>query len=168
MQCKRSGKSSIDWKSDLQLAVRVWISKDKLHLLSQQLYHVTWSAKVSRYMMLIDRESCYLIDPQFYFTKVQLRFPCKYVYQGRADVTHHYTLLDGELITETEPETQVKRTIYLIYDMIAINEHSVTERPFHHRLMLIEEEVIRPRNFEREFLSTCGNPHYQYGLEPFE
>ncbi|MCD7464432.1 hypothetical protein HAX54_052729 [Datura stramonium] len=34
--------------------------------------------------------------------------------------------------------------------------------------MLIEEEVIRPRNFEREILYTCENPHYQYGLEPFE
>lgn len=146
----------------------VSLDRDKLHLLSQQLYHVTWSAEVPRYMMLIDRKACYLIDPQFYFKKVQLRFPCKYIYQGRADITHHYTLLDGELITETEPETQVKKTIYLINDVIAINESSVTKRPFHHRLMLIEDEVIRPRNFEREFLSTCVNPYYQYGLEPFE
>ncbi|PHU07282.1 hypothetical protein BC332_23771 [Capsicum chinense] len=144
------------------------LDRDKLHLLSQQLYHVTWSAEVAQYMMLMDREGCYLINPQFNFRKVQLRFPCKYIYEGRADITHHYTLLDGELITETEPETQVKRTIYLIYDMIAINESSVTELPFHHRLKLIEEEVIRPRNAEREFLSTCVNPYYQYDLEPFE
>ncbi|CAN4091590.1 unnamed protein product [Withania somnifera] len=34
--------------------------------------------------------------------------------------------------------------------------------------MLIEDELIRPRNFEREFLSTCVNPYYRYGLEPFE
>ncbi|XP_055813289.1 uncharacterized protein LOC129882838 isoform X2 [Solanum dulcamara] len=146
----------------------VSLDRDKLHLLSQQLYHVTWSAEVPRYMMLIDREGCYLVDPQFYFRKVPLRFPRKNIYQGRADIFHHCTLLDGELITETEPETQVKRTIYLIYDVIAINEFSVTERPFHHRLMLIEEEVIRPRNFERELLSTHVNPYYHYGLEPFE
>ncbi|KAJ8543176.1 hypothetical protein K7X08_005699 [Anisodus acutangulus] len=146
----------------------VSLDRDKLHLLRQQLYHVTWSAEVPRYMMLIDREGCYLIDSQFYFRKVQLRFPCKYIYQGRADVTHHCTLLDGELITETEPETKVKRTIYLIYDMIAINKFSVTKQPFHNRMMLIEDEVIRPRNFERELLSTCVNPYYQYGLEPFE
>ncbi|XP_016502326.2 uncharacterized protein LOC107820538 isoform X1 [Nicotiana tabacum] len=146
----------------------VSLNRDKLHLLSQQLYHVTWSAEGPRYMMLIDREGCYLIDTQFYFRKVQLRFPCKYIYQGRADVTHRYTLLDGEMVTETEPETQVKRTIYLIYDMIAIDESSVSELPFHHRLMLIEDEVIRPRNFEREFLFTCVNPYYQYDMEPFE
>ncbi|XP_060181411.1 uncharacterized protein LOC132611016 isoform X4 [Lycium barbarum] len=146
----------------------VSLDRDKLHLLSQQLYHVTWSAEGPRNMMLIDRENCYLIDPQFYFRKVQLRFPCKYIYEGRDDVTHHYTLLDGELITETEPETQVKRTTFLIHDMISMNKVSVTELPFHHRLMLIEDEVIRPRNYEREFLFTCVNPYYQYGLEPFE
>ncbi|XP_049354303.1 uncharacterized protein LOC125818811 isoform X3 [Solanum verrucosum] len=146
----------------------VSLDRDKLHLLSQQLYHVTWSAGVPRCMMLIDKEDCYLIDPQFYFRKVQLRFPRKHIYEGRADITHCCTLLDGELITETEPETQVKKTIYLIYDMMAFNESSVTELPFHHRLRLIEEEVIRPRNFERDFLSTCVNPYHHYGLEPFE
>lgn len=146
----------------------VSLNRDKLHLLSQQLYHVTWSAEVPRRMMLIDREGCYFIDPKFYFRKVQLRFPCKHIYQGRDEITHDGTLLDGELITETEPETQVKRAIYLIYDVIAINGSCVNERPFHHRLMLIEEEVIRPRNFERELFSTHVNPYYQYGLEPFE
>ncbi|XP_069145369.1 uncharacterized protein [Solanum lycopersicum] len=146
----------------------VSLNRGKLHLLSQQLYHVTWSAGVPRCMMLIDKEDCYLIDPQFYFRKVQLRFPRKHIYEGRADITHCCTLLDGELITETETETQVKRTIYLIYDMMAFNESSVTELPFHHRLRLIEEEVIRPRNFERDFLSTCINPYHHYGLEQFE
>ncbi|KAJ8547513.1 hypothetical protein K7X08_011099 [Anisodus acutangulus] len=81
---------------------------DKLHLLSQQLYHVTWR-----------RSSCdFLANISIRFTSFLL---------GRADITHHCTLLDGELITETEPETQVKRAIYLIYDTIAINKFSVTE-----------------------------------------
>ncbi|KAG5587082.1 hypothetical protein H5410_047516 [Solanum commersonii] len=163
---------SLDSAKDLEsfsLTGRVIYScLDKLHLLRQQLYHVTWSAAVPRCMMLIDKEDCYLIDPQFYFRKVQLRFPRKHIYEGRADITHCCTLLDGELITETEPETQVKKTIYLIYDMMAFHESSVTELPFHHRLRLIEEEVIRPRNFERDFLATCVNPYHHYGLEPFE
>uniref|UniRef100_A0A3Q7I3X0 mRNA guanylyltransferase n=1 Tax=Solanum lycopersicum TaxID=4081 RepID=A0A3Q7I3X0_SOLLC len=156
------------WKVFSLTGRLIYSYQGKLHLLSQQLYHVTWSAGVPRCMMLIDKEDCYLIDPQFYFRKVQLRFPRKHIYEGRADITHCCTLLDGELITETETETQVKRTIYLIYDMMAFNESSVTELPFHHRLRLIEEEVIRPRNFERDFLSTCINPYHHYGLEQFE
>lgn len=34
--------------------------------------------------------------------------------------------------------------------------------------MLIEDEVIKPRNYERDLLSKGDNAYYQYDLEPFE
>lgn len=41
--------------------------------------------------------------------------------------THHFTLLDGEMIIDTLPDSQKQERRYLIYDMIAINQVSVIE-----------------------------------------
>ncbi|KAL3569682.1 hypothetical protein D5086_029572, partial [Populus alba] len=56
---------------------------------------------------------------------------------------------------------------YLIYDMMAINQVSVTERPFHERWKMLEKQVIEPRNKERCHFSQSRNPYYRYDLEPF-
>nr|GMC53573.1 mRNA-capping enzyme-like isoform X1 [Ipomoea batatas] len=87
--------------------------------------------------------------------------------QGITEVTHHYTLLDGAMEFNTEQETQEKRR-YIIYDVITINEVSVAKLPLHERLMLIEDEVFKPRNYERDLLCKGDNAYYQYDLEPFE
>lgn len=47
-----------------------------------------------------------------------------------ADKTHHYTLLDGEMIIDTMPESQKQERRYLIYDVMAINHMSVVEVSF--------------------------------------
>lgn len=41
--------------------------------------------------------------------------------------THHYTLLDGEMIIDTDPNTQKQERRYLIYDVISINHVSVVK-----------------------------------------
>ena len=47
--------------------------------------------------------------------------------QGLADKTHHFTLLDGEMIIDTLPDSHKQERRYLIYDMMAINQVSITE-----------------------------------------
>ena len=54
-----------------------------------------------------------------------------YIYcKALADKTHHFTLLDGEMIIDTLPDTQKQERRYLIYDLMAINQISVVEVRF--------------------------------------
>ena len=101
----------------------VSLNKDNLQLLRQHYYYTTWKADGTRYMMLITMDGCYLIDRNFNFRRVQMRFPCR-------DQTHHYTLLDGEMIIDKIPDTNKKERRYLIYDMMAINQVSIIEVGF--------------------------------------
>ena len=51
--------------------------RDNLQLLRQRYYYATWKADGTRYMMLITMDGCYLVDRNFNFRRVQMRFPCK-------------------------------------------------------------------------------------------
>lgn len=143
----------------------VSLNRDNLQLLRQRYYYATWKADGTRYMMLITMDGCYLIDRNFNFRRVQMRFPCKHTNEGLAEKTHHFTLLDGEMIIDTLPDSQKQERRYLIYDMMAINQVSIVERPFYERWKMLEKEVIEPRNYERTYQSR--NSYYRYDLEPF-
>ncbi|KAK9290060.1 hypothetical protein L1049_008224 [Liquidambar formosana] len=145
----------------------VSLNRDNLQLLRQRYYYATWKADGTRYMMLITVDGCYLIDRNFCFRRVQMRFPCKHTNEGLAEKTHHFTLLDGEMIIDTMPDSQKQERRYLIYDMMAINQVSVIERPFNERWKMLEKEVIEPRNYERQNIYQSRNPYYRYDLEPF-
>ncbi|XP_010490580.1 PREDICTED: mRNA-capping enzyme-like [Camelina sativa] len=135
----------------------VSLGREQLRLLRHRYYYATWKADGTRYMMLLTKEGCYLINRAFRFRKVHMRFP-------RSDYheVHHKTLLDGEMVVDTLPDgRQVRR--YLVYDLVAINGKSVTELPFCERWNIIEREVIKPRNDERKLT----NHWYKYELEPF-
>lgn len=47
--------------------------------------------------------------------------------KGLAEKVHHFTLLDGEMIIDTMPDTGKQERRYLIYDMMAINQISIVE-----------------------------------------
>lgn len=47
--------------------------------------------------------------------------------KGLGEKIHHYTLLDGEMIIDTMPDSQRQERRYLIYDLMAINQVSVVE-----------------------------------------
>nr|XP_043637166.1 mRNA-capping enzyme-like isoform X2 [Erigeron canadensis] len=145
----------------------VSLSRDNLQLLRQRYYYATWKADGTRYLMLITWNGCYLIDRNFNFRSVELRFPCGNVNEGAAGNTHNYTLLDGEMIIDTDPSTHKQERRYLIYDLIAINKTSLVDHPFSSRWMILENEVIKPRNRERDRLFQSRNPYYRYDLEPF-
>ncbi|GLT37567.1 hypothetical protein SLA2020_118780 [Shorea laevis] len=145
----------------------VSLNRDNLQLLRQRYYYATWKADGTRYMMLITVDGCYLIDRGFNFRRVQMRFPCKHPNEGLGERTHHYTLLDGEMIIDKMPDTGKRERRYLIYDLMAVNGKPVIERPFYERWKMLEEEVIGPRNYERQNIYQSRNPYYRYDLEPF-
>ncbi|XP_057513115.1 uncharacterized protein LOC130795154 isoform X2 [Actinidia eriantha] len=145
----------------------VSLNRANLQLLRQRYYYATWKADGTRYMMLITMDGCYLVDRNFNFQRVQMRFPCKSTNDALAEKTHHFTLLDGEMIIDTLPDSQKQERRYLIYDMMAINLVSLVERPFNERWKMLEKEVIEPRNLERQHIYQSRNPYYRYDLEPF-
>ncbi|KAI3934594.1 hypothetical protein MKX01_034048 [Papaver californicum] len=69
---------------------------------------------------------CYLIDRNFNFRRIQMRFPNR----------DNLTLLDERK--------------YLVFDLKAINGVSVIECPFGERWKMLDEQVIGPRNLESE------------------
>ncbi|XP_050366167.1 uncharacterized protein LOC126784719 isoform X2 [Argentina anserina] len=145
----------------------VSLNRENQQLLRQRYYYATWKADGTRYMMLITWDGCYLIDRRFHFRRVQMRFPCRYSNKVLPEKTHHFTLLDGEMIIDTDPNTQKQERRYLIYDVMSINQASVVKLPFHERFKMLEREVIEPRNMERDALSRSAEPYYRYDLEPF-
>jgi mRNA-capping enzyme len=48
-------------------------------------------------------------------------------FKGLAEKTHHFTLLDGEMIIDTVPNSKKQARRYLIYDLMAVNCVSVIE-----------------------------------------
>ncbi|XP_044461275.1 mRNA-capping enzyme isoform X2 [Mangifera indica] len=146
----------------------VSLNRENLQLLRQRYYYATWKADGTRYMMLITMDGCYLVDRSFNFRRVQMRFPLKLPNgAGVSERTHHYTLLDGEMIIDKLPDSNKQERRYLIYDMMAINQVSVIERPFYERWRMLEKEIIEPRNTERHSIYSSKNPYYRYDLEPF-
>ncbi|XP_071721832.1 uncharacterized protein [Rutidosis leptorrhynchoides] len=106
----------------------VSLNRKNLQLLRQRYYYATWKADGTRYMMLITMDGCYLVDRSFNFRRVQMRFPCRNTNEGL--LTHHYTLLDGEMVIDTVPDSQKQERRYLIYDMMAFNCMSLIEVRF--------------------------------------
>ncbi|KAJ9548750.1 hypothetical protein OSB04_021293 [Centaurea solstitialis] len=145
----------------------VSLDRENLQLLRQRYYYATWKADGTRYMMLITMDGCYLIDRNFVFRRVQMRFPWKLSGEGLAEKVHHFTLLDGEMIIDTVPDTRKQERRYLIYDLMAINHVSVVERPFYERWKMLEKEVVEPRNYERARICQKQHSLYRYDLEPF-
>ncbi|KAI3861270.1 hypothetical protein MKX03_017401 [Papaver bracteatum] len=144
----------------------VSLNRKNLQFLSQTDFRVTWKADGVRYFMLINSDGCYLIDRNFNFLRVQMRFPRLTQENGRG-TTHNLTLLDGEMVIDTDPETHEQERRYLVFDVMSINGSSVIECPFGERWKMLEEQVIGPRNLERQCRSQGANPCYKYGLEPF-
>ncbi|KAJ0253830.1 GTP--RNA guanylyltransferase [Hirschfeldia incana] len=163
--CYKMMNINIESKPSLQFPGSHPVSLDRegFQLLRQRYYYATWKADGTRYMMLLTREGCYLIDRDFRFRRVQMRFPCK-PHEARV---HDNTLLDGEMVVDNFLDGQGKprqARRYLVYDMVAINGESLADRPFSERWSIADREVIRPRNEEKRKLTNNG---YKYEMEPF-
>lgn len=141
----------------------VSLNSENLQLLRQRYYFATWKADGTRYMMLIMRDGCFLIDRNFCFRRVQMRFPHKSL-----EGLHDMTLIDGEMIIDTVPDSGLKRR-YLAYDLMALGAVSKTKLPFSERWKMLEDEIIRPRYHEKKQFESGAksNPLYKYDMELF-
>uniref|UniRef100_A0A0E0F3R0 mRNA guanylyltransferase n=1 Tax=Oryza meridionalis TaxID=40149 RepID=A0A0E0F3R0_9ORYZ len=81
---------------------------------------------------------------------------------------HEMTLIDGEMIIDTVPDSGLKRR-YLAYDLMALDAVSKTKLPFSERWRLLEDEIIRPRYYEKKQFESGvkSNPMYKYDMELF-
>ncbi|CAL4968949.1 unnamed protein product [Urochloa decumbens] len=141
----------------------VSLNSDNLQLLRQRYYYATWKADGTRYMMLVRRDGCFLIDRNFCFRRVQMRFP----HRKHSEGLHGTTLLDGEMVIDKDgPKLRRK---YLAYDLMALDSVSKTQFPFSKRWEMLEEEVIKPRYHEKmQFESgSKSKPLYKYDMELF-
>ena len=141
----------------------VSLSRDNMSLLKREPYSVTWKADGTRYLLLLMRDGSYLIDRKFSVRRVQMRFPLPHKKFGMS--VHHCTLMDVEMVVDTDPETKKQTRRYLAYDLMAVNGERVANRPFLERLNIVREFVVEPR---KKFLaSTAPSGAYAAHKEPF-
>ncbi|KNE56348.1 hypothetical protein AMAG_02168 [Allomyces macrogynus ATCC 38327] len=105
----------------------------------RMLLYTTFNERLSKYeTFLIDRKN------EFYFTKILLPLPLEATKSKRPFVEfHRCTLLDGELILDTEPNGQ-KVLRYLVFDCLVCIGKTVIDRPFRVRLGHFHKFVLEP------------------------
>ena len=137
----------------------VSLSRDNMSLLKSQPYSVTWKADGTRYMLLLMRDGAYLVDRKF---GVRRRADGSVAAQKFGTSVHHCTLMDGEMVVDTDPQTKKETRRYLAYDLMAINGERVTQRPFLERLNIIrvrrgtKKSVSRASRTERSVRGAQG------------
>eukprot|EP00271_Cylindrocystis_brebissonii_P018745 TRINITY_DN5443_c1_g1_i1.p1 TRINITY_DN5443_c1_g1~~TRINITY_DN5443_c1_g1_i1.p1 ORF type:complete len:787 (-),score=173.00 TRINITY_DN5443_c1_g1_i1:153-2513(-) len=168
----------------------VSLARENLMLVRQQYYHVTWKADGMRYMLLLMADGAYLIDRNFRFRRIQMRFPIKVqdnsykwnpMQMDAAPLNlkdygpvHALALLDGEMVIDVADKTtgqQVRR--YLAYDLMIEQGVSLIKDPFHQRFLKVERNIVMPRRRERDEFGARRAQKvetrlgYQYESEPF-
>ncbi|KAJ3371580.1 Dcp1p-Dcp2p decapping enzyme complex alpha subunit [Allomyces arbusculus] len=105
----------------------------------RMLLYTTFNERLSKYeTFLIDRKN------EFYFTKILLPLPLEATKSKKLFAEfHRCTLLDGELILDTEPNGQ-KILRYLVFDCLVCIGKTVIDRPFRVRLGHFHKFVLEP------------------------
>jgi len=138
----------------------VSLDLQNMSMLAARRYYVTWKADGTRYMLLLRADGTYLIDRKFKITRVEMRFPA-------LDMTpHHFTLLDGEMVVDTDIVSGVKTRRFLVYDLMMSRGRSFVSRSFERRFQAIHDEVIKPRGLDKQNCAA-GKGSYDYGAELF-
>lgn len=138
----------------------VSLDRTNLQLLRQRIYYVTWKADGTRYMVLICSDGVFLIDRNFRFRRIQMRFPLRG--SSQKGQTQHLTLLDGEMVVDTDPKSGKKERRYLIYDLMMLHGTTLAKLPFSERWAKIESEIVMPRKMD-----AAQNSSYLYSSELF-
>ncbi len=94
-----------------------------------------------RYMLMIAPrgEGAFVIDRKFQMRRLPVQFPSK-----TPGEFIEFTLLDGELVEDTDLTTGRASLRYLIYDACIVNKKNVTAAPLTTRLWAVRNEVLRP------------------------
>lgn len=112
----------------------------------------------TRYLCLLLSCAAYLVDRSGRVRRCQMRFPtADKPVAGKAHRrahTHHYTLLDGEMVIDRPPAgggPPVRR--FLVYDCCALNGVLLTDRTFKERNDAAEAAVLAPK---KEYEAAAG------------
>lgn len=136
----------------------VSMNNKNLKFLQESPYKVSWKADGTRYMMLIaGRREVYLADRDHcIFQAPEVEFRQKH------DLMVHLsdTLVDGEMVIDTDPKSGVKYPRYLIYDAVRIQGRNIMTDSFHMRYERIMTDIISPRNaaIEKRILNKQKEP----------
>lgn len=84
-----------------------------------------------------------------------------FLYKGSAEKVHHFTLLDGEMIIDTVPDSRKQERRYLIYDMMAINSVSIVEVRYEEVLQFLELNFFNFLSFIFIFFAFLNFNWYQ-------
>lgn len=96
---------------------------------------------------LINRENDYYMVPGFHFPRSPRNF----------DSSHNGTILDGELVYSTNPQTGIREVRYLIFDCLAMDMVSVMHKNLYKRLYHAQHEFHRPYiELRRAFPEACA------------
>ncbi|KAM3159609.1 mRNA-capping enzyme subunit alpha [Lachancea thermotolerans] len=121
--------------------------------LLQQDYYVCEKTDGLRGLMLIvinpvtKEQGCFIIDRENNYYQVNgFRFP-RLPKQSRKELLETFqdgTLIDGELVLQTNPVTKVKELRYLMFDCLAINGRCIVQSPTSSRLAHLGKEFFKP------------------------
>eukprot|EP00775_Hariotina_reticulata_P011715 gene11715-11860_t len=156
----------------------VSLAAENLSLVQQKRYFVTWKADGTRYLMLLSRFGTYLVDRSGEVRRVHLRFPTLLPPSKRSEQAHpvggphDHTLLDGEMVVDdVDLDGLQQRRRFLVYDLMMLSGEGVGDLRFQDRYKMVEREVVRPRELEKNFYSKNqkGYPNflYNWSLEAF-
>ncbi|VEU22314.1 DEKNAAC103493 [Brettanomyces naardenensis] len=103
---------------------------------------------------LINRENEYFMVPGFHFPRTNKNF----------DTSHNGTILDGELVYSTNPNTGVREVRYLIFDCLAMDMASVMHKNLWKRLYHAQHEFHKPyMELRRAYPEACS--HFPFKLD---
>ncbi|SCV01213.1 LAMI_0G10044g1_1 [Lachancea mirantina] len=116
-------------------------------------YYVCEKTDGIRALMLVvinpvtKEQGCFIIDRENnYFLVSGFRFP-RLPRQSRKELLETFqdgTLIDGELVLQTNPVTKLKEMRYLMFDCLAINGRCIVQSPTSSRLAHLGKEFYKP------------------------
>ncbi|SCU98928.1 LAFA_0G20912g1_1 [Lachancea sp. 'fantastica'] len=116
-------------------------------------YYVCEKTDGLRALMLVvvnpvtKEQGCFIIDRENnYFQISGFRFP-RLPRQSRKELLETFqdgTLIDGELVVQTNPVTKLKELRYLMFDCLAINGRCIAQSPTSSRLAHLGKEFFKP------------------------
>lgn len=90
-------------------------------------------------------------------------------YRVRLHLNSRNTLLDGELVTDTDPKTQKTYQRFLAFDLLILAAQSMVKRPFRTRIGYLKQELIDPyrrsEHPEAEFSFELKRMEFAYGMD---
>ncbi|KAL6939404.1 Dcp1p-Dcp2p decapping enzyme complex alpha subunit [Hanseniaspora osmophila] len=119
-------------------------------------------------VFLIDRENNYFLTNGFRFplaknmVKPELQTDKRYLLES----LQNGTIIDGELVIQTNPQTKAKEMRYLMFDCLAVNGRSLAQSPTTSRLAHLGHDFFAPyRDVRMKYPKECINFPFKLSMK---